>query len=508
MLNLAFLLEQSTARYPEKIAIILDEHQLRFQDVNGAANKLANTLVEMGVHQGSKVVMMLPNIPQFAICYYGILKTGATVVPLNVLLKRHEIHYHLDDSDSLVLIVWEDMLDEARHALNASEICQGLIVVQAPHSTQPVPEGARTFRQIMETACPLFDTVQTMPDDTAVILYTSGTTGRPKGAELSHFNMFSNAIVSADRVVAVGPHDVGLAVLPLFHAFGQTTMLNLCMYKGATITLVPRFEPRKVLEVMARDKVTFFCGVPTMYSFLLRYPHAERYDLSALSRCISGGSALPVEIMHAFNQKYSVTILEGYGLSETSPVAIFNTLERAPKPGSIGVPVWGVDARIVNQADQPVPAGEVGELVLRGHNIMKGYYKSPEISADVMRGGWFHTGDMAFMDDDGYISIVDRLKDIIIRAGMNIYPREIEEVLYGHPAVAEAAVIGIAHAAHGEKVHAVIVLKEGHQASEDDIVHYCRERLADYKVPRSVEFRETLPKTATGKIMKRELHTS
>lgn len=505
MLNLAFLLEENATRYPDKIGIILDEHTLRFQDINGAANKIANALVSYGVHSGSKVAMMLPNIPQFAICYYGILKTGGVVVPLNVLLKRNEIQYHLDDSDSVVLIVWEDMLDEALHAMQETETCHHLVVVQAPSSTQTLPPDTHAFQDIMATGSPHFDIAQTMPDDTAVILYTSGTTGRPKGAELSHFNMYSNAMTSADNVVEARPDDVGLAILPLFHAFGQTTLLNLCMYKGATMTLMPRFDPKKTLEVMERDRVTFFCGVPTMYAFLLRYPHADRYNISSLRRCISGGSAMPVEVMHAFNQKYSVTILEGYGLSETSPVATFNHLDRPAKPGSIGTALWGVKVRVVNQNNQPVPTREVGELVIRGHNVMKGYYKSPEVTADVMRGGWFHTGDLAYMDEDGFVFIVDRLKDVIIRAGMNIYPREIEEVLYGHPAIAEAAVIGLPHETQGERVHAIVALKEEQEASEEELLRYCRERLADYKVPRTIEFRDILPKTATGKILKRAL---
>ncbi len=505
MLNLAFLLEQSAAKFPSKIGLILDEHKIPFAQVNGAANMVANALVDMGIHRGSTVTMMLPNIPQFAICYYGILKTGAIVVPLNVLLKHGEIKYHLEDSESSVLIVWEDFVDEAVSALQLTDVCHTLIVVQAPGSTRELPEQAISFQSLLQKYPPVFDTVQTNPDDTAVLLYTSGTTGQPKGAELTHFNMFSNAMVSADRVVHGESDDVALAVLPLFHAFGQTTMLNLCMYKGCTLSLLPRFEPRKTLEIMQRDGVTFFCGVPTMYAFLLRFPNAERYDISKLRRCISGGAAMPVEVMHAFNEKYQVTILEGYGLSETSPVATFNHIERSPKPGSIGTPLWGVEVRIVDEQDNTVAQGEIGELAIRGHNVMKGYYKSPEITAEVLRGGWFHTGDIARMDEDGYIFIVDRKKDVIIRAGMNIYPREIEEVLYGHPAIAEAAVVGVSHAVQGEKVHAVVVLKDEQTVTEDEIIHYCKERLADYKIPRSVEFRGSLPKTATGKILKREL---
>lgn len=504
MLNLALLLEQSAVRYPDTTAVILDEYRLSYAELNGAANKLANALQRLGVQPGQNVAVMIPNIPSFPLCYYGILKTGAAVVPLNVLFKHSEVQYHLEDSDSVALIVWEDFLDEAQRGFHQAETCRSLIVVQAPDSTRPVPEGVLTLQQILAEQSPVFDMVQTMPDDTAVLLYTSGTTGKPKGAELTHFNMFSNAMVCAERIAMLKPHDVGLATLPLFHAFGQTTMMNNCFYAGCTMSMLPRFDPKKTLEVMDRDQVTFFCGVPTMYAFLLRYPHAERYRIS-LRCCISGGAPMPVEIMHAFNKKYNLVIQEGYGLSETSPVAAFNHQDRPPKPGSIGTPIWGVSMQVVNENDQMLPPGEVGELVIRGHNVMKGYYKRPESTIEVMRSGWFHTGDLAYVDDDGYFFIVDRAKDLIIRAGMNIYPREVEEVLYGHPAIADVAVIGVPHDIQGEKVKALIVLKPDQTATEHEIVQYCKERLADYKVPREVEFRDSLPRTATGKILKREL---
>ena len=276
-------------------------------------------------------------------------------------------------------------------------------------------------------------------------------------------------------------------------------------YLGGTITLLPRFEPQKALEVMARDRVTYFAGVPTMYFYLLNFPNADQYDLSALKFCVSGGAAMPVEVMHAFNRKYNVTILEGYGLSETSPVASFNHLDREPKPGSIGIPIWGVEMRVVDSEGREVPNGELGEIVIRGHNVMKGYYKRPEATADAIRNGWFYSGDIAYRDDDGFFFIKDRVKDMIIRGGFNVYPREIEEVLYGHPAIAEAAVIGVPDPALGEEVKAVVAFKPGQTATEAEIIEYCKERLAAYKYPRFVEIRDTLPKTATGKILKREL---
>jgi long-chain acyl-CoA synthetase len=505
MLNLALLLEQSARRNPGKLAVILDEYKLRYAEVNGAANKVANALVKMGVQRGDKVAIMLPNTPHFPICYYGILKAGATVVPLNVLLKHSEVQYHLEDSDSVALIAFEGFLGEAAQGFRGAEGCRSLVVVQAPGSTNPLPDGAASFNQIMADQSPAFDTVQTAPGDTAVILYTSGTTGRPKGAELSHFNMFFNAMVGVEKLLNVKDDEIGLAVLPLFHSFGQTCVMNALLYAGSTITMLPRFDPLKALEIIQRDKVTYFAGVPTMYFYLLNHPAAVNYDLSSLRLCVSGGSAMPVEVMLAFNAKHNVTILEGYGLSETSPVASFNHLDRPTKPGSIGTPIWGVEMRAVDPEGRPVPTGELGEIVIRGHNVMKGYYKRPEATAEAIRSGWFHTGDLARVDEDGYFFIVDRVKDMIIRGGFNVYPREIEEVLYAHPAVAEAAVIGVYDLALGEEVKAVVAFKPGQLASEQDLIAYCKERLAAYKYPRSVEIRDTLPKTATGKILKREL---
>ncbi|HNP72620.1 MAG TPA: long-chain fatty acid--CoA ligase [Kouleothrix sp.] len=505
MLNLAMLLEQSARRTPAKVALILDDIKLRYAELNGVANKIANGLVGLGVKPGDKVALMLPNTPHFVMCYYAILKAGAVVVPLNVLFKRHEVEYHLDDSDSVALIVWEGFLGEAAEGFAKASRCRNLLVAQMPGSTAQLPEGALPLTALMADTPPTFDTVQTMPDDTAVILYTSGTTGRPKGAELSHFNMFFNAYIGAEKVLRTGPDEVGLAVLPLFHSFGQTCVMNALLYSGGTISLLPRFEPQKALEVMVRDKVSYFAGVPTMYFYLLNFPDAASYDLSSLKRCCSGGAAMPVEVMHAFNQKYNVTILEGYGLSETSPVASFNQLDQEPKPGSIGVPIWGVEMRCIDSEGRTVPTGELGEIVIRGHNVMKGYYKRPDANAEAIRGGWFYTGDVAYQDADGYFFIKDRVKDLIIRGGFNVYPREIEEVLYAHPAVAEAAVISVPDTALGEEIKAVVAFKPGQSATEQAIIDYCKERLAAYKYPRSVEIRDTLPKTATGKILKREL---
>jgi long-chain acyl-CoA synthetase len=505
MLNLAQIVEQSAKRAPGKVAVALDDNRLRYAELNGAANKLANALAGLGVRRGDKVALMLPNTPHFPIAYYAILKTGATVVPLNVLFKQSEVQYHLDDSDAVALIAWEGFLGEALPGFQGAERCRNLVVVQAPGSSAALPENALGFNQAMAEHSSGFATAPTMPDDTAVILYTSGTTGRPKGAELSHFNMFFNAMVCAEKLLGLAPDDVLLATLPLFHSFGQTCVMNVSVYLGATITMLPRFDPVKAAEVIQRDKVTFFAGVPTMYFYLLNHPEIANFDLSSLRRCVSGGSAMPVEVMHSFNKRHNVTIMEGYGLSETSPVASFNHLDRPTRPGSIGTPIWGVEMAVMTPEGTPAAQGELGEIAIRGHNVMKGYYKRPEASAEAIRDGWFFSGDLARQDEEGYFFIVDRVKDMIIRGGFNIYPREIEEVLYAHPAVAEAAVVGVPDAALGEEVKAVVALKPGQSATPEELIAYCKDRLAAFKYPRSVELRESLPKTATGKILKREL---
>ncbi|MGH2542986.1 MAG: AMP-binding protein, partial [Ardenticatenaceae bacterium] len=337
--------------------------------------------------------------------------------------------------------------------------------------------------------------------------YTSGTTGQPKGAELTHFNMFFNALYSADRLIDIFPDDVILAVLPLFHSFGQTCVMNATVYAGGTVTMLPRFEPDKALAVLARDGVTIFAGVPTMYWAMLNVPGKEQFVepvRAKLRICVSGGSAMPVELMRQFEEAFGVTILEGYGLSETSPVATFNKSKEERKPGSIGKAIWGTEVRLFDDNDNELPRGENGEIVIRGHNIMKGYLGRPDATAEAMRHDWFHTGDIGYMDEDGFIFIVDRKKDMILRGGFNVYPRELEEVLMTHPAVSLVAVVGVADEKMGEEIKAYIVPRQEASTTEDEIIAWCKENMASYKYPRYVEFRDNLPMTATGKILKRE----
>jgi len=521
-LNLALLVQASAKTYPERTAIILDDVRYSYSQLDILTNKFANVLHSLGVERGDKVALMMPNIPAFTIAYFGILKLGATVIPLNVLFKAPEVAYHLEDSDSVALVVYEGFLEEAAKGFeNVRETCHNLVVF-APQGN--VPGGAFDLMALLKEAPSTFDIMQTMPDDTAVILYTSGTTGRPKGAELTHFNMFYNAAFAADRLMGATPDDVVLAALPLFHSFGQTCCQNLAMYAGCALTMMPHFTPQDALNVFQRDRVTVFAGVPTMYWYLLNYPEADQFDLAQIAAdlrlCVSGAASLPVELMYAFEEKYDVTILEGYGLSETSPVASFNVRERPRKPGSIGLPIWGVEMKVFDGDDNELPHGpdHVGEIVIRGHNLMKGYYKRPEATAEAMRQDWFHTGDLAYVDEDGYFFIVDRKKDMIIRGGLNVYPREVEEVLQAHPAVSLCAVVGVPDEALGEEVKAFVVVHESYadrlldEADRlrlaEEMRAYCRERMAAYKYPRQIEFRDTLPMTATGKVLKTDLRSS
>jgi long-chain acyl-CoA synthetase len=505
-LNLAAFLRESASKYPKKPALVVGDTQLTYETVHGYVRKFAGALQKLGIQRGQHVALMLPNVPQFTVAYYACHYIGAPVVPLNVLLTADEVAYHLADSDAVALVAWEGFLDQAHAGFARIDTCKHLIVARANPTDVSAPDGAYNMTALIGSGEPVSEFAATNPDDTAVILYTSGTTGRPKGAELSHFNLFYNAEYASTYLTPSDSSSVALAVLPLFHSFGQTCVQNATLRVGGTLVLLPRFEPKAAFELMHKYRVTTFAGVPTMYFALLHYPEASQYDLSSLKYCLSGGSAMPVEVMRAFDEKYKVSILEGYGLSETSPVASFNMLDRPKKPGSIGLPIGYVEFKLVDSEGQTITEPMVpGEICIRGPNVMKGYYKRPEVNAEVIKDGWFATGDIAHRDEDGYYFIVDRKKDMIIRGGFNVYPREIEEVLYAHPAVAEAAVIGVKHESHGEEVKAVLALKPGAQATAEEIIAYCKEKLAAYKYPRIVEFRDSLPKTATGKILKREL---
>jgi long-chain acyl-CoA synthetase len=506
-LNLAALLRQSARQYPDKPALVVGEQTLPYRVVHDYAERFAGGLVELGLARGQRVALLLPNVPHFTIAYFGAQYAGLPVVPLNVLLTADEIAYHLQDSEATALVVWEGFLDQAIPAAQRVATCKHVIVARANPGDASAPAGAISMMKLIADSKPVMDLPATAADDTAVILYTSGTTGKPKGAELTHFNLFYNA-EQANKLMRHGPHTTALCTLPLFHSFGQTCIQNAVLGSGGTVVLLPRFDPKAAFELMQKHKVTYFAGVPTMYFALLHYPEAAQYDVSSLSVCCSGGSAMPVEVMRAFDEKYRVNVIEGYGLSETSPIASFNVLDRPKKPGSIGIPIPHVELRLVDDKGQVIHEPDVpGEIHIKGHNVMKGYWGKPEATAESIKDGWFATGDIAQRDAEGYYFIVDRKKDMIIRGGFNVYPREIEEILYGHPAIGEAAVIGIPHPSHGEEVKAVVALKAGQSATPEAIIEYCKSKLAAYKYPRVVEIVASLPKGPTGKILKRELRS-
>ena len=490
-MNLASNLARAAQADPAKAAIILDDTVVPYGMLGQGAARVAGWLTELGVQPGDRVAVSMPNIPHMPIIYYGILWAGAVVVPMNPLYKSREAAFVLADSQSRVLFAWDGVAEEA--GKGAAEAGADFISV-AP---------AEFLGQVM--AHEPIDLIERDDDQTAVVLYTSGTTGRPKGAELTHANMARNAEICVN-MIDFTPDDVVFGGLPLFHSFGQTVGMNSTIAAGGTITLIPRFEPTKALEVLQRDKVTVMLGVPTMYVALLQHPEATSYDVSTLRMCASGGASLPVEVLRGFEETFGAMILEGYGLSETSPVASFNHPDRERKAGSIGQPVQGVEFRLIDDRWNDVGEDEIGEIAIRGHNVMKGYLDNPEATAEVMNGDWFRTGDLARRDDEGYYYIVDRAKDMIIRGGFNVYPREIEEVLYEHPAVATAAVVGVPHPELGEEIAAAVTLKPGQSASGDELRDFVKEQVAPYKYPRIVWVTSELPLTATGKILKREIH--
>ena len=513
--NLASLLEGTAAEHPDRDAIVLGEARLSYAGADSLANKVANLLVSRGIKRGDKVAISCPNVPSFTIVYYGILKAGATVVPLNVLLKAPEVAYHLGDSDAVAYFCFEGtpelpMAREGHVAFGEVDTCEHFFVVTADPASDSPLGGTETLSQAMAGQPDDFTTVETNEEDTAVILYTSGTTGQPKGAELRHRNMRDNALLGEAVFGASPAHpDRLLCVLPLFHSFGQTVIQNQAFAYGGTVVMLPRFEPSAALQLMVKEQITFFAGVPTMFWGLLGAlddtVDVERINAN-LRIAISGGSALPVEVHKDFKSRFGVTIVEGYGLSETSPVASFSTYGEPPRVGSIGVPVPGVEMRLL-QPDSWANAadGEIGEIAIKGHNVMKGYYHRAAATTEVIEDGWFRSGDLARRDEDGWYYIVDRSKDMVIRGGFNVYPREIEEVLLTHEAVSLAAVIGVPHPRLGEETKAFVILHDGARVTPDQIVEWSKDRLAAYKYPRIVEVVANLPMTATGKILKREL---
>ncbi len=503
-LNLSSVLEHTARLTPDRVAVVCGPHHLTYAELDLQAARVAAGLHAMGIRPGDHVLLSCPNVPWFPIAYFGILKSGAAAVPINVLLKPREIAYHLRDSGAKAALAF----DGTPELPIADMVKAACAAAHCPHFVA-MPSG---LDALMRDAAG-FHSPRREPGDTAVILYTSGTTGHPKGAELTHGNMVSNAVTSHDMfrpAFEVGTaQNTTLITLPLFHSTAQTCQMNAGLYGGFRLVLLPRFEAAAVLDAFAREQVGLWIGVPTMYWTLLQHARGAGADVTrvaaSLRLCVSGGAPMPVQVLRDFERTFGVRILEGYGLSETAPVVAFNQLQRPSKPGTVGLPVFGVEIRCFDEHDTPQPPGKRGEIVIRGPNVMKGYYENPDATAEAKRGGWFRTGDIGQFDEDGYLSIVDRKKDLILRGGFNVYPREIEEVLMTHPAVAVAAVVGMPDERLGEEVRAFVIRKPGSAISADELIAWARDQIASYKYPRVIEFREALPMTATGKVLKREL---
>lgn len=512
MLNCSVILDGSAQTLGSHTAVIAGNETWTYARLNQSACQFAHALVQAGVQKGDRVVLACPNRIEFIIAFFGVLKMGASLVPVSILSKRREIAFVLEDTRASALICFDgdDGLALGVEGMAAFEAVSSCMHYW-PISVKPKgksPSGYPSIFEAMEEKEESFQTLLTDPADIAVILYTSGTTGKPKGAVLSHQNIFTTAL-TAGRLSAMSQKDVTLVSLPMFHCYAQTVQLNAGLYYGSTLVLLERFDPDLVLGAMQEHSVTLFCGVPTMYWALLNHEGAERYDLKKIASNLrlgcSGGAPIPVEVIRDVEAKYQFQILEGYGLSETSAMATFNQLHVARKVGSVGLPVWGIEIRVVDDDMNELPPGEKGEVVIRGHSVMQGYFNRPELNEEVFRGGWFHTGDVGQKDEDGYLYIVDRTKDMIIRGGFNVYPREIEEVLAAHPVVSLSAVIGVPHDKYGEEVMAFVILKDGAEASSEEIILWSKQEMASYKYPRIVRIVDSLPLGATGKVLKKEL---
>ncbi len=498
-MNLVELADENFNKFGEYTHIIFNDKEYTNLQIIKSANRLANGLIDLGVKPEDRVVVMLMNSPEVIISYQGILRAGAIIIPVVFLLGEKEINHILKNSEAVALITTKDFMEKVNIAREGVNTLKHIIIVE----DEDIP-GTIKYNDIQKKSSDELPDIEIKENDMAVLLYTSGTTGVPKGVMLTHKNLYSNA-VDTSSINTPEPDDVGLLVLPLSHSFGLTVMNIGFMYSNKSV-LMSWFDLEGICQLIEKYKVTGFAGVPAMYAVLLNSPQVtDKYDLSSLNRCASGSAPLPLEVLKGFEEKFNCEMYEGYGLSEAAPIVTAHYIGRVRKPGSIGQPIPGVEVKIVDESDKEVPVGEMGELIVRGPNVSPGYYKLPEETAKSFKDGWLYTGDMAKMDEDGYLYIVERKKDLIIRGGFNIVPRDLEEVLHQHPAVLEAAAIGVPDPIMGEEIKAYIVIREGEKVTEDDIIKHCQEHLAKYKTPKFVEFMDALPRNPIGKIMRKRL---
>ncbi|MHA6252082.1 long-chain-fatty-acid--CoA ligase [Oceanobacillus sp. CAU 1775] len=525
---LSSFLEETASKFPEKKALHFMGKELSYGELYTQAKQFANYLQSLGLQKGDKVAIMLPNSPQAVISYYGILFAGGTVVQTNPLYTERELEYQVKDSDTSIIICLDILLPRVTNVQGKTKLKHKIVTgikdylpfpknliypfIQKKEYNMVVKveqsEDTHVWQNIMKNSKPEFKKPEIDPkNDIALLQYTGGTTGHPKGVILTHYNLVANLQMCEAWLYKTKPgEETVLAVLPFFHVYGMTTVMNFAVKQASKMILMPKFNAEDVLKVIDKQKPTLFPGAPTIYIGLINHPDISKYDLSSIRACISGSAALPKEVQDKFEQITGGRLVEGYGLTETSPVTHANPVWGNRINGSIGLPWPNTDAKVVSlETGEEVPTGETGEIVVKGPQVMRGYWNNPEETDNVLKDGWFHTGDMGYMDEKGYFYVVDRKKDMIIAGGFNIYPREVEEVLYEHEAIQEAVIVGVPDPYRGETVKAFIVLKDGHQVTEEELNAFTRERLAAFKIPRKYEFRDELPKTIVGKILRRKL---
>ena len=510
-MNLVEQVRQRALEQPNRIAFHYKGKDITYGEFEQAVGKFASVIRHLNIQKGDHIALILGNRPEFLISLYAAMRAGVTVIPINPIYTIDEITYIVNNGDIKAIIAGESFLETIEKGQNAFPQVETYIICESTNNieekvsilSESVKEKVRLFNKELDSITTLVDCDEIDHEDTAVILYTSGTTGYPKGAMLSHKNLYSNARDVSNHFL-MSSEDRVIATLPLFHVFGLTVVANAPLLKGAKILIAPRFNPSEIYELAKTQKATVFAGVPTMLNFLCQFKKGNPECFSNLRLAISGGAPLPISVLDSFEERFNIKVSEGYGLSEAAPVTCFNPLNRERKPGSIGMSIPNVENRVVDDQGNEVPIGEVGELVVRGPNVMKGYYKLPEETGNAIRDGWLYTGDLARKDEDDYFYIVDRKKDLIIVGGYNVYPREVEEVLYSHPNVLESAVVGIPDPDFGETVYAYVTLKEN-TSTICELQQFCAKSLAKYKIPEVIEFIDRIPKNSTGKILKREL---
>lgn len=485
IINLIQILDNTVKRYAERTALICDKQYITYRQLNQAVSAVAALLKDSGIGKGDKVAVMLPNMPEFVFSYFGILKTGAVVVPLNTLSTPYELTYLLNNSDSKILITQASQMKKFDEAASQLLSCRRAIAIDALHQNQELfqDQPNRAEAEMVEDI---------FPEDPAVMVYTAGLTGKPLGAVLTHKNLCSQAEVIQSTLQRT-PDNVVLSLIPLFHTFGASVNMLLTVRAGCSMVLMDRLTMDSLFNAIEREKISYIAAVPRLFIGMIFYEKASKFDVSSLKVCITGGAPMPPELLPVFKEKFGVEAIEGYGLTEASPVCSFNMLDTSPKIGSIGVPIAGVEMKIVDEQGHELPSNTIGEVVVKGDNVMRGYYKNDEATAAVIKNGWLHTGDLGRMDEDGYIFLTGLKKRMIISSGFNVYPREVETVLAMHPAIRASYVSGKTDLMRGEIVRAQIVLKEGHNADEKEIIRYCKTYLSGYKVPREVEFVQNIP---------------